>query len=129
MDEIMRSLGGIAGRFEETYARLSYAGYVAVLGAVLIFVPLVTRCIPIIQLEPNEQLIYVVAGTFFILLGATSLSVHNIMVFKLQKLKQDTACRMLEIRMKGIQIAHTTTVAAVSETRNESLPDDPFQRQ
>src|SRR2546423_10303806 len=121
VDQTMNVVNHLAEGFGAIYARLNYPGYVSVLGAILIFWPLATRRIPGIEMEQKEQLLYVISGAFFILLGAAWLSVQNLLIFKVQKLHQETACRMLELRIKGVQAVHESTVEVIKATKAEAI--------
>ena len=85
---ITRSVNALTESFSNTYEKHNYAGFVSVLGAILIFVPLVLGRTPSITFRFEEQRLYVLAGVVFVLIGA-------LCVFRSMPATSSGACRAM----------------------------------
>ena len=120
VNELSYSFGGI-------YERLNYPGFVSVLGAILVFFPLFLRKLPILNLTNDEQKLYVIVGALFVVLGAVWITIQNILIYKLQRAKQEIACRMLAIKVAAMGETQRAAIETIGETKSVELQDSPFK--
>jgi hypothetical protein len=123
---ITASVNALTESFTKTYERLTYAGFVSVFGAILVFVPLVLGKTPFISATIEEQRLYVLSGVIFVLVGASWMTIQNLLIYKLQRAKQEVACRMLAIRVAAMGDTQAAALKAIGEAQGADLNDNPF---
>jgi hypothetical protein len=128
IERITSAVDKLTESFGQTYERLKYAGFVSVLGAILVFVPLAMKNIPLVHIDVEEQRLYVTAGVGFVLIAAAWISLQNLLVYKLQRAKQEIACRMLAIKVAAMGEAQRAALETIGETTGAPLADDPFAK-
>jgi uncharacterized membrane protein len=117
-------VNGLSEGFGRSYERLNYPGFVSVLGAVLVFSPLVLGRLAFAVPEPR---LYVVAGVLFVLFAACWISIQNVLIYKLQKVKQENACKMLAIRVAAMGETQRAALATIGETTADRVPEVSFK--
>ena len=126
-DESIKSITEVVNELSEnfgrTYERLNYPGFVSVLGALLVFVPLLLRR----GYTVGEEILFVASGVLFGFFAACWISIQNLLIYKLQKVKQEIACRMLAIKVAGMGETQRAALTAMGEIQPENSPDDPFK--
>jgi hypothetical protein len=55
------------------------------------------------------------------------ISIQNLLIYKLQRAKQDVACRMLAIRVVAMGKTQADALRAIGEAPGADLSDDPFK--
>lgn len=123
---ISSAINELSESFGRNYERLNYPGFVSVLGAILVFTPLILRSIPFVNVTMEEQRLYVVSGVAFVILAAIWISVQNLLAYKLQRAKQEIACKMLEIKVSAMGKAQQTTIEAMRDTKETETTDHQF---
>jgi hypothetical protein len=99
---ITSAVNDLSKTFGDIYARLNYAGFVSIFGAILVFLPLFLGKLPLFDLTTEERTLYVFVGTVFVTMGAAWIAIHNVIIYKHQKVKQEIACRMLAIKVAAM---------------------------
>lgn len=124
---ITNAVDNLSQTFGRNYERLNYAGFVSVFGAILVFLPLFIGKLPVFSLTTEERTLYVVVGAIFVALGAGWITVQNVLIYKLQKAKQEIACRMLAIKVAAMGETQRVALKAIGEATGPELPDSPFK--
>lgn len=124
---ITNSVNALSESLSKTYEKLNFAGFVSVFGAILVFVPLVLGRTPIISASPEEQRLYVVSGVVFVLVGALSIAIQNLLIYKLNRAKQEVACRMLAIKIAAMGETQAAALEAIREAPGVDQTVSPFK--
>jgi hypothetical protein len=124
---ITSAVNELSEKFGGVYERLNYPGFVSVFGAILVFIPLFLGKLPLFGLTFDEQKLYVIVGTSFVALGAIWITIQNALIYKLQRAKQEVACRMLAIKVAAMGETQQAALKAMEETKSIELSDSPFQ--
>jgi hypothetical protein len=127
INRIILSVNNLSEGFGRIYERLNYPGFVSVFGAILVFVPLFLGKLPLLGLSTEEQKVYVIIGALFIVIGASWITIQNILIYKLQRAKQEVACRMLGIKVAAMGETQRAALQTMGETKTLELPDSPFK--
>jgi hypothetical protein len=124
---ITSAVNDLSETFGRVYQRLNFSGFVSVYGAILVFFPLFFGKLPYFSFTIDEQQLYVAAGTMFVVLGAVGIIIVNTLIYKLQRAKQEVACRMLAIKVAAMGEIQKAALAEIGEATSVELNDQPFK--
>jgi hypothetical protein len=113
--------------FGRTYERLNYPGFVSVLGGLLVFLPFCLGRLVLVSITFEEQQLYVVSGGLFVIIAAAWITIQNVLIYKLQRAKQEVACKMLAIKVSAMGETQRAALEVIQDTKTEGLSDDPFK--
>jgi len=127
IESVAKAVNALTKPFAETYERVNYPGYLSVLGAALVVLPLLSNGLPWLQLTPDDQRLYVVAGAAFVIVAGAWISLQNVLIYKLQRAKQEVACRMLAIRVAAMGEVQKAALEALGEAKADTNLDVTFK--
>src|SRR5476649_2725672 len=78
---VAKAVNELTDSFGRTYERLNYPGFVSVLGAILVFVPLALSKTVFVNTPIEEQKLYVFSGVGFVVIGAFWITIQNLLIY------------------------------------------------
>lgn len=123
---ITEVVNSLSRPFTHTYDKLNYPGFVSVFGAVLVFLPLVVTLSTLSELSFDETRLFILTGASFVLTGAAWISFQNLLTYKLQRAKQEVACRMLAIQVAAMGDIQRAALNEINRTPSDLGSDREF---
>jgi len=124
---IASAVNALTEDFGRTYEKLNYPGFVSVLGGLLVFLPFCIGRFAFTSISIKEQRLYVFSGALLVVLAAAWINIQNFLIYKLQRAKQEIACKILAIRVAAMGETQRAALEGIVDTKTEVLPDDPFK--
>jgi HAMP domain-containing protein len=77
-------------------------------------------------MSAEDQRLYVLSGVAFVLVGAAWITIQNLFIYKLQRAKQEVACRMLAIKVAAMGEIQNAALRELGEAKSETAQDVQF---
>ncbi|HEU5118305.1 MAG TPA: hypothetical protein VFT74_16930, partial [Isosphaeraceae bacterium] len=94
---VVEIINQVGSQLTNTYERLKWVGFMASSGTLIILATFVLSVTPVVTLEFDSQILYVVTGFLMLLTSASIFSLQNVHAYRLECMNRDYTRKVLEL--------------------------------